>query len=102
MTYAKLVNSNLIFPPVPLLLNGHAIINPSDEQLRSAGYFPVIYTDRPETAENETAAPAWEERSDGIYQVWTVSKFVPEPTLEDRLAAAESAILVLMGGMPSV
>jgi len=80
MTYAKLIDGELIFAPNPILVDGNYIGNPPGEVYLAEGYLPVIYTDPPETEPGYIAVSGWYDEGDAIRQVWTI---VPEPITEE-------------------
>ena len=99
--YGKLKNGALLYAPSSVMVNDKRMINPSDEILRSLGWLPIVMTPRPQTAEGYIATAHFEEITDSIVQVWTVTEipFVA-PTTEERLEALESAVLeIILGGV---
>ena len=80
MTYAKLIDGELVLAPNPILVDGNWIGNPPGEVYLAEGYLPVIYTDPPETEPGYIAVSGWYDEGDAIRQVWTI---VPEPITEE-------------------
>lgn len=72
MTYAKLINGNLILAPRHIPVGEFVVYNPTPEMLTDAGYKPVRYTDTPEVNPGYVAIPGWTETETEIVQVWTV------------------------------
>ena len=57
---------------------------------------PIIYTDIP--TRDFVCTYAWQERDDGISQVWTVTDEPIEPIPEDDELTAEEALDIITGG----
>lgn len=90
MTYAKLINGELVAAPRRIRLETHTVFNPPAELLEEQGYKPVRYTEPPEVEEGFVAVPGWEETEEEIVQTWTVE---PEGDISDA-----EALEILMGG----
>lgn len=90
MTYAKLIEGQIVFAPRKIRGPEYTTYNPPAEMLIEAGYKPVTYTDPPEVEEGYVAVPGWEETEEAIVQTWTVE---PEGDI-----SAEEALEILMGG----
>ena len=74
MRYAKLINNYPSYAPRRLRIGSVIVYNPTDVQLLSEGYLPVIETDAPETDERHFAEPHWAIQSNQIVQSWTVEE----------------------------
>ena len=46
----KIIDGVLTYPPNRIVLNGMQIFNPTEEQLLSVGYKPIVETDMPDDA----------------------------------------------------
>lgn len=108
MKYGKLIDGVLIYAPNPLSHNGMRIYNPSGDLYVAEGYAPIIETSAPESTEDSVVyyAPTWEMQANQIVKVWIETEppveeieVAPSPTLDERVAAVESAILAIMGGV---
>jgi hypothetical protein len=77
--FAKLNDGIIEWSPNPMLIDNMIVGNPSDEQYLAAGYKPVITSTPPTPPEGYFMQPSWEEREDGIYQVWTEAELPPKP-----------------------
>lgn len=93
--YAKLIDGALKRAPIYITVNGANVWNASVEDYLSLGWYPVIYTDAPETDDKHYAESSWSQESDCIRQVWTIVE-IPEPTDEDEISD-EEAMRILMG-----
>jgi len=74
MRYAKLVNDYPSYAPRRMLIGSAWVYNPTDAQLLSEGYLPVIETPMPETDERHFATPNWAIQNNQIVQSWTVEE----------------------------
>lgn len=97
--YAILVNGTLKRAPKMVKYKGKTIVNPKDEVLKELGYYPVIYTDMPDNAdEGKYYTSYWEQTEDAIVQKWRLED-IPQvseiPTEGERLEALEQAMLEL-------
>lgn len=75
----KIINGQLTYPPHRIILNGMQIFNPTETQLISAGYKPIIEIDMPDDAPDGQHYEA--QYTDGetqITQSWVLVK--DEPT----------------------
>ncbi len=70
--YARLKDNGLEKAPIYITVNGANVWNASAEDYLRLGWYPVIYTDAPETDEDHYAEASWEQESDCIRQTWTV------------------------------
>lgn len=76
MTFAKLIDGELVIAPKIVHYQGCVVINPDVEKLTELGYKPVTYTEPPQMEPGYVAVPGWEEQADEIVQTWGVE---PEP-----------------------
>ena len=74
MRYAKLVNNYPSYAPRRLRIGSVIVYNPTDVQLLSEGYLPVVETPMPETDEQHYASPHWAIQNNQIVQSWTVEE----------------------------
>ena len=74
MRYAKLINNYPSYAPRRLRIGSAWVYNPTDAQLLSEGYLPVVETDAPETDERHYAEPHWSIKNNQIVQSWTVEE----------------------------
>ena len=74
MKYAKLVNNYPSYAPRRIRIGSVVVYNPTDAQLLSEGYLPVIETDAPETDERHFATPHWAIENNQIVQSWTIEE----------------------------
>lgn len=93
--YAKLESEALIKAPKYITVDDAHVWNATEEDYLSLGWYPVIYTDAPDTDDKHYAESAWTQESDCIRQTWTVIE-IPEPTDEDEISD-EDAMRILMG-----
>lgn len=93
--YAKPIDGALKRAPIYITVNGANVWNASAEDYLSLGWYPVIYTDEPETDEDHYAVASWSQESDCIRQTWTIVE-IPKPTDEDEISD-EEAMRILMG-----
>lgn len=74
MRYAKLIDGYPSYAPRKIRIGSKWVYNPTDAQLLSDGYLPVIETDAPETDAQHYAVPHWTEQNNQIVQSWTVEE----------------------------
>lgn len=73
MTYAKLIDGELVFAPNPILVDGNWIGNPPGSVYEAEGYKPVTYTDPPgEPDEGYQWVETWTETDSEIVQDWVL------------------------------
>lgn len=89
--YGKLEEGRLIAAPRKLPGDGVTVYNPPAEMVLAAGYKPVTFTDAPEAPEGYSYESGWEEQSEAIVQVWTLTP------LPDDIDEAE-AYAIIFGG----
>ena len=74
MRYAKLINDYPSYAPRRMRIGSAWVYNPTDAQLLSEGYLPVIETPMPEVDEQHYAEPRWQEEPNRIVQRWEVKE----------------------------
>ena len=90
----KIIDGILAYPPHRIILNGMQIFNPTETQLISAGYKPIIETDMPDDAPDGQHYEA--QYTDGeteITQSWVLVDNPPadtSKTLEQRVTDLEN------------
>lgn len=95
MTYAKIENGILTYPPHRIVLNGMQIFNPTTDQLSQVGYKPITETAIPEdpAPEGQHYEAQYTDSEDTITQSWVLVDDEPiEPigkTLEQRVTDLE-------------
>lgn len=70
MRYAKLIDGYPTYAPRRMRIGSNWIYNPTDDQLFSEGYLPVIETEPPEADANHYAKLRYIERDGSIVQEW--------------------------------
>lgn len=90
----KLIDGVLAYPPHRIILNGMQIFNPTETQLVSAGYKPIIKTDMPDDApDGQHYEAQYTDAGDTIMQSWVLVDDEPgDPsgkTIEQRVTALE-------------
>ena len=93
MRYAKLVNNYPSYAPRRLRVDNSWVYNPTEQQLLSDGYLPVVETEPPVVEDGYYAVPHWEEVDGEIVQNWTVEE-IPYDDTADKAEAYD----ILMGG----
>ena len=89
----KIIDGKLTYPPHRIVLDGMQIFNPTETQLISAGYKPIIETDMPDDAPGGQHYEA--QYTDGetqITQSWVLVEDEPTPagkSIEQRVTALE-------------
>ena len=91
----KITEGILTYPPHRIVINGMQIFNPTEEQLISAGYKPIIETPMPDDApEGQHYEAQYTDSGDTITQSWTlVENEEVEPagkTIEERVTDLET------------
>ena len=86
--YAKFENEILVFAPNSLIVGDTKVWNAPASEYLAQGWYPVIYTDAPETEEGYHAESHWEQDDNSIVQVWEVVEDEP---------SAEEIMDILMG-----
>lgn len=91
----KIIDGALTYPPHRIVLNGMQIFNPTEEQLISAGYKPIIETPMPEepAPEGQHYEAQYTDEETEITQSWVLVENEPvdpdEKTIEQRVTALE-------------
>lgn len=90
----KIIDGKLTYPPHRIVLDGMQIFNPTETQLISAGYKPIIETDMPDDApEGQHYEAQYADGETQITQSWVL---VDNPladtskTLEQRVTDLEN------------
>ena len=90
----KIIDGKLTYPPHRIVLDGMQIFNPTETQLISAGYKPIIKTDMPDDApEGQHYEAQYADGETQITQSWVL---VDNPladtskTLEQRVTDLEN------------
>lgn len=90
----KIINGQLTYPPHRIILNGMQIFNPTETQLISAGYKPIIETDMPDDApEGQHYEAQYTDGETQITQSWVLVDNPPadtSKTLEQRVTDLEN------------
>lgn len=91
----KIINGQLTYPPHRIILNGMQIFNPTETQLISAGYKPIVETDMPDDAPGGQHYEAkYTDEETEIAQSWVLVEDEPvdpdEKTIEQRVADLEN------------
>lgn len=92
----KIIDGKLTYPPHRIVLDGMQIFNPTETQLISAGYKPIIETDMPDDApEGQHYEAQYADGETEITQSWVLVEDVEEEkpvTLEQRVTQLEQNI----------
>lgn len=92
----KIIDGVLTYPPHRIVIDGMQIFNPTETQLISAGYKPIIETDMPDDAPDGQHYEA--QYTDGetqITQSWALVEDEPTPagkSIEQRVTALEQDV----------
>lgn len=90
----KIIDGILTYPPHKIVLNGMQIFNPTETQLISAGYKPIIETDMPDDApEGQHYEAQYADGETQITQSWVLVDNPPadtSKTLEQRVTDLEN------------
>lgn len=77
----KIIDGILTYPPHKIVLNGMQIFNPTETQLISAGYKPIIETDMPDDApEGQHYEAKYTDEETQITQNWVLVDNPPADT----------------------
>ena len=90
--YAKLIEGILQEAPVYITVGNQHVWNAPASEYLAQGWYPVIYTDEPETDEDHYAVASWSQESDCIRQTWTVVE-----RSDDEEIAYDEAGHILLG-----
>ena len=90
----KIIDGVLTYPPHRIELNGMQIFNPTETQLISAGYKPIIETDMPDDApKGQHYEAQYTDSGDTITQSWILVDDEPGApsgkTIEQRVTDLE-------------
>ena len=85
----KIIDGQLTYPPHRIILNGMQIFNPTETQLISDGYKPIIETDMPDDAPEGQHYEA--QYTDGETQI-TQSWVLVDNPLEDTAKTLEQRV----------
>ena len=92
----KIVDGKLTYPPYRIVLDGMQIFNPTEDQLRQAGYKEIQETPMPDDApERQHYEAQYEDAGEYIVQSWVLVDDEPTPegkTIEQRVAALEQDV----------
>ena len=90
----KIIDGKLTYPPHRIILNGMQIFNPTETQLISAGYKPIVEIDMPDDApEGQHYEAKYTDAGDTITQSWVLVDNPPtdtSKTLEQRVTDLEN------------
>lgn len=92
----KIIDGVLTYPPHRIVLNGMQIFNPSETQLISNGYKPIVETDMPDDApEGQHYEAQYTDGKTQITQSWVLvdnTQASTEKTLNERVTALEQDV----------
>lgn len=93
----KIIDGKLTYPTHRIVLDGMQIFNPTEEQLRSAGYKTITETDMPEepAPEGQHYEARYEDAGEYIVQSWELVGDEPESTgktIEQRVTTLEQDV----------
>ena len=90
----KIIDGKLTYPPHRIVLDGMQIFNPTETQLISAGYKPIVETDMPEDApDGQHYEAKYTDGETQITQSWVLVDNPPadtSKTLEQRVTDLEN------------
>lgn len=93
--YGKFIDEKFVFAPNPMTVGEYKVYNPTPENYKAEGYLEIIETEYP--ADNKYYVKRYTERDGAIYETWIEAEMPnilePIPTLEERMAIAESQII---------
>lgn len=93
----KIMNGQLIYPPNRIVLNGMQIFNPTETQLVSAGYKPIVEIDMPDDApDGQHYEAQYTDAGDTITQSWVLVDDEPMgpagKVIEERVTTLEQDV----------
>ena len=92
----KITDGVLTYPPHRIVLSGMQIFNPTETQLISAGYKPIIETDMPDDApEGQHYEAQYTDGKTQITQSWVLVEDETTParkSIEQRVTALEQDV----------
>ncbi len=79
----KIIDGVLTYPPHRIILDGMQIFNPTETQLVSAGYKPIVETDMPDDApDGQHYEAQYADEETEITQSWVLVDNPPADTLK--------------------
>lgn len=103
--YVKLKDGTLTYAPRKVKIGEATVYNPTDEQLASLGYKPLVITDEPQTPDGYHAEPTYTDKENEVEQGWTIVKNEPPcaeiiaPTYDSSALYTREAIVEYDGGL---
>lgn len=94
--YGKIENGRFMPAPSCISIGGMQVANPSDGQLKSAGYLPVETSDPP-VADGMQAVPHYTEQDGKIVQTWTLEAI--KATKEEQTISLARALAAAATGL---
>lgn len=93
----KIIDGKLTCPPHRIVLDGMQVFNPTETQLISAGYKPIVETDMPDDApEGQHYEAQYTDGKTQITQSWALVDDEPvepaEKTIEQRVTDLEQDV----------
>lgn len=92
----KIIDGVLTYPPHRIVLDGMQIFNPTETQLISAGYKPIVEIDMPDDApEGQHYEAQYTDEETQITQSWVLVEDEPTPagkSIEQRVTALEQDV----------
>lgn len=92
----KIIDGKLTYPPHRIVIDGMQIFNPTETQLISAGYKPIVETDMPDDApEGQHYEAQYTDGEMQITQSWVLVENEPTPegkSIEQRVTALEQDV----------
>lgn len=92
----KIIDGVLTYPPHRIVIDGMQIFNPTETQLISAGYKPIVEIDMPDDAPEEHHYEAqYTDEETQIAQSWVLVEDEPTPaekSIEQRVTALEQDV----------
>ena len=93
----KIIDGKLTYPPHRIVLDGMQIFNPTETQLVSAGYKPIVEIDMPDDApDGQHYEAQYTDAGDAITQSWVLVDDEPMgpagKTIEERVTTLEQDV----------